>query len=420
MASMTGLQLLWLGVIWVTGTASNAWKLPLLLVHTVIAGAFVLLLPANAAIWLDNQAERFTSGRRGVLIGLAAFVAVFGMIYAGTQEILTDEAFLLQASRILADEGVHSFFADYGDIKWLGGQHPPLTPLVYGSAMRAFGPDLLALRAIATLVTALTVVVTYFLGEAWFDRRAGFMGALFLVSMPYCLRMGTAVLTDMPVTFLLLLGLFLMDRLSRTPSFRLSIAAGVAIGLGLLSKYTMLLIYPVLFCQLLARPRFRRAIGHISLSVLVSIAIWGVWLQFAFEHRVLVEQAETVSRYAGGVTGGGWRYMIEMITTELPSAVGFYNLPLVLWGTGCALYRRSEADLALLLWIVPVFVIVALTLPDPRYFMPAFPGIAIAMARGSQRFGRSDSRIVLLALLLCAGSLYLFADWSRAAFLFLP
>ena len=111
--------------------------------------------------------------------------------------------------------------------------------------------------------------------------------------------------------------------------------------------------------------------------------------------------------------------MIEMLTTELTSAVGFYTLPLILLGALHAMHKRSEADLALLLWILPVFGIVAFTLPDPRYFMPAFPGFAIAMARGSQRFRRVAPRLVLLALLLCGGSLYLFADWHRAAFLFL-
>ena len=292
-------------------------------------------------------------------------------------------------------------------------------PLIYWSAMRAVGPNPLALRIIATLVTLATVLLMYLLGEAWFDRGTALVGALFLVSMPYCLRMGTAVLTDMPVTMLFVLGLLLVDRLSRAPSFRLSVALGLVIGLGLLSKYTMLLVYPVLFCQFLALPRLRRATGHVALAVFTSIVVWGGWLAFAYANGILGAQTQTVSRYAGAVTGGGWRYMIEMLTTELTSAVGFYTLPLILLGTLRALRERSEADLAVLMWILPVFGLVALTLPDPRYFMPAFPGFAIAMARGSQRYRQLEPRIVLLALLLCGGSLYLFADWSRATFLFL-
>jgi hypothetical protein len=51
--------------------------------------------------------------------------------------------------------------------------------------------------------------------------------------------------------------------------------------------------------------------------------------------------------------------------------------------------------------------------------MPAFPGLAIVMARGIERFFKAPQKAVLLALLLCGGALYLFADWYRAAFLFL-
>jgi 4-amino-4-deoxy-L-arabinose transferase-like glycosyltransferase len=231
--------------------------------------------------------------------------------------------------------------------------------------------------------------------------------------------MGTAALTDMPVTFFFLLALFLIDRLARRASLLLSIAAGVAIGLGLLSKYTMLLIYPVLFCYIFGAGSFRRVCGHLAVSVLVSAIVLGAWLAFAYRQGILAAQAETVSGYAGVVTGGRWRYMVEMISTELTSAVGLYNLPLVLWGILHCVNSRSKPDLLVMLWILPVFAIVTLTLPDPRYFMPAFPALAIAMARKAQVFRESASRIVVLAILLCGGALYLFADWYRAAFLFL-
>jgi hypothetical protein len=113
------------------------------------------------------------------------------------------------------------------------------------------------------------------------------------------------------------------------------------------------------------------------------------------------------------------KYMLEMISTELTSALGLYNIPLLLLGGLCLLRRKSQSDLFLLLWIAPVLAIVTLTLPDPRYFMPAFPALAIAMARGMGRFSRAPQKAVLLALLYCGGALYLFADWHRAEFLFL-
>jgi 4-amino-4-deoxy-L-arabinose transferase-like glycosyltransferase len=419
-ATMTALQLVWLGVMWITGVASNAWKIPYLLGYTLVAGATIQLLPGSFWSWLRSLGASFVQNQERVVVGLVLVVAVAGGAYAGYQEVLTDEGFLMRASMIVAEKGVGSFFAGYADIGWLGGQHPPLVPLVYGFAMRILGPDLLLMRLIATGVTAGAVMLTYRLGRVWFDPRTGLVAALLLVAMPCCLRMGTAVLTDMPVTFFFLLGLSLVHRLPQSRSVLLAASAGLAIGLGLVSKYTMLLIYPVLSCHFVTEGRLRRVWPFVALTVLASATVLGTWLAYAYTQGILASQAVTLSEYARVVTGGAWVYMVEMISTELTSAVGFYNLPLLCLGVYCLLRERRKSDLLVLLWIVPVFAVVTFTVPDPRYFMPAFPALALAMARGLRLFAQERERIVLLALLLCAGSLCIFADWYRAAFLFVP
>jgi len=66
-----------------------------------------------------------------------------------------------------------------------------------------------------------------------------------------------------------------------------------------------------------------------------------------------------------------------------------------------------------------VFFPVILTLPIARYFMPAFPALAIVMVHGLRRIPQATERVVVLALFYCGGALYLFAYWHRAAFLFL-
>ena len=419
LAAMTALQVLWLGVIWATGAASNARKIPFLIVYTLIVGTLAQVLPLRVESWWNRWIEALAPRRRRVIAGLVLVGGIAGCIYAHYQNVLTDEGYLLQASGIIADRGVRAFFSGYSEIKWLGGQHPPLIPLIYGSAMRIVGTRLLPLRAIAVLVTTGTVVLTYRLGEAWFDPVTGLLAAFLFVSMPYCLRMGTAVLTDMPVTFLFLLGVFLIQQLPARRSFGLASLAGVVIGLGLLSKYTMFLIYPVLALHCIAQKRMRQVPAQLALSILVSLLVFGAWMTFAYARGIFGRQVETVTHYAGMVVRGGWMYMVEMLSTELTSAVGLYNLPVLFLGVIASLRQRLESDLSLLLWIVAVFAAVTLTLPDPRYFMPMFPALAIAMARGTRTFRLSESRIIMLALLLAGGALCLFADWYRAAFLFL-
>ncbi len=68
-----------------------------------------------------------------------------------------------------------------------------------------------------------------------------------------------------------------------------------------------------------------------------------------------------------------------------------------------------------LLWIAAVFLPLMLTLPGPRYFLPAFPALTLAMVCGLEHAGEAAERIVMLALLYGGGALYLFVDWYRAA-----
>ena len=87
---------------------------------------------------------------------------------------------------------------------------------------------------------------------------------------------------------------------------------------------------------------------------------------------------------------------------------------------GVALLRdKGRSDLFVLFWIAAVFLPLLLTLPDPRYFMPAFPALALVMARGLESVDEATEQVIALALLHCGGALYLFVDWQRTAFLFL-
>ena len=111
--------------------------------------------------------------------------------------------------------------------------------------------------------------------------------------------------------------------------------------------------------------------------------------------------------------------MLESLLTRLPSAVGVCNISLLFLG-GMHLVRcRNQSDLFVFLWIATVSLLLILTLPDHRYFMPTFPALAILMACGLRCIPKAAEQVVVLALLYCGGALYLFADWHRAAFLFL-
>jgi 4-amino-4-deoxy-L-arabinose transferase-like glycosyltransferase len=283
--------------------------------------------------------------------------------------------------------------------------------------MRAFGVDLMVIRLVSLGLTLATALLTYALGRDLYDRDTGFAAAWLLLTMPLFLRVGSAGLTDMPVTFFFTLAMFAALRLLRTPAWHSAVTAGLAVGAGLLSKYTMVFVYPVLLSCFAVSGKVRQRKGHLGLIALVSGGILALWLVFAYQRGILAAQSERLAFYAGVVTttSGGRRWMLEAVLLRLPSALGTYNLPLLLLGEWQLIRDRSLPDRLVGLWVAMVATLLILTLPDPRYFLPIFPALAIAMARGLERIPQIAERAVILALLYCGGALYLFADWYRSA-----
>jgi hypothetical protein len=95
-------------------------------------------------------------------------------------------------------------------------------------------------------------------------------------------------------------------------------------------------------------------------------------------------------------------------------------MPLLLLGAYRGFRRRSSYDRALLVWIVLICVPLLLTLPDNRYFLPAFPAFAAISARALEQRRGVNAPVLALALSLCAVTILYYAqiDLSRPVFLF--
>ncbi len=418
---MASLQVLWLVTLWMTGGTSNWRKLPILLVYSVVVGVAIDRLPAGFVSRIRQLRGRLIQSERFLILTLCGVALIVGVVYANYQRPYIDEGDNFEASKIVAEEGVDQFFASYASLPWLGGQHPPLVPLVYGFAMRILGVNLFVIRLVSLGLAITTVLLTYLLGSEFYDRDTGLLAALLLLSFPLFLRISAAALTDIPVVFFFCLVLFLTLRLLRTPSYRLAVAVGLLIGAGLLSKYTMVLIYPVLLSYVAVGGLFRRLKCHLGVMALVSIGVLGIWLAYAYRSGILTAQQDTITSYAGVVTTTEWgkRWMLEMVLTRLTSGLGLYSIPLLLLGGLDLVRRRDQSSVFVILWVTIVFLVLILTLPDARYFMLAFPALAIGMARGLRHIPEATERAVLLALLYCGGALYLFVDLNWAPRLFL-
>ncbi|MCP4421399.1 MAG: glycosyltransferase family 39 protein, partial [Chloroflexi bacterium] len=352
----------------------------------------------------------------GLLIGTAL------VIFASQQRVWTfDEEGNLAASVTVAKNGVLVFFENYDRIPWLGKQHPPLIPIIYGAAMRLLGTSQLAGRTVTAVFALGNGLLTYLIGRRLFNRQTALLAALMLFTFPLVFRLGAAAMIETPFTFFFTLTVLLTLRLAERPSAGRLLLVGLTFGVGLLSKYTMVFVLPLAFGIITVQGSYKQAVRYFGLMGIVGAVFLAGWLLFANQYDILQRQFSTIMEYAGLVlaTEYGRQVLLETMTNRLPSALGVYNLPLLAVGGLLIVNRRRPTDLVLLFWILSVWLPLSFTLPDHRYFLPSFPAVALLAALGLQQIPKGMARGLLLALLFGGSTLYLYVDWVRVAELFI-
>lgn len=424
---MVLLELGWLAVIWVTGATAATHKLLPLMILTLVLGVLVFRLPDRFLGWMRLENGRIAQHETRILLLLGLVIGTVLIFFAAQQRVWTfDEEGNLRAATAVANEGIGALFENYDRRPWLGKQHPPLVPILYGLGMNILGTSQLAGRTMTVLFALGNGLLTYFIGRRLFDQRTALLGTLLLFTFPLGLRLGAAAMVETPLSFFFTLTVLLTLRLAEKPTVGRLFLVGLAIGAGLLSKYTMVFVLPLAFGIIVVQQSFKQAMRYFGVMSLVGAIFLVGWLLFANQLDVLQRQLATVWEYAGLVLTNeyGRNVLFETMTNRLPSGLGVYNLPLLAIGGVFILTRRNKADWILLIWILSVWLPLSLTLPDHRYFLPSFPALALIAALGLQhipnkKLSLGTARGWLLSILLAASTLYLYVDWVRAAELFI-
>lgn len=142
-----------------------------------------------------------------------------------------------------------------------GDQHPP--GQVYWAAMgtAVFGENLVGYRAASVLLGAAAVFLMYRLGRQLAGPSAGLLAAFLLSTNEYHLNISRLCTEKNYLTFVLL-ALVLFERALARPGVRRFVAAGGALGLGILTKQTPAVWLPALALEIVRRPETRHQIAR--------------------------------------------------------------------------------------------------------------------------------------------------------------
>ena len=195
-----------------------------------------------------NSTREFESGPSSNMTVLAA------IIIAVTAARLA----LLGASGI----GFHGDEAQYWswsqDLDWGYYTKPPMIAWLIGATTAVCGDAEWCARAGSPLLHAGTSLLCGLIGQRLYDTRTGFWAGLLFLTLPAASFSSAVISTDVPLLFFWALALYALHRVLDSRSSGWCVVLGIAIGLGLLSKYAMayFIIGAVLACGIFREHRW--------------------------------------------------------------------------------------------------------------------------------------------------------------------
>ncbi|MDD5558507.1 glycosyltransferase family 39 protein [Candidatus Methylomirabilis sp.] len=292
-------------------------------------------------------------------------------------------------------------------LDWSYYSKGPMVAYLIALSTRLGGDTELFVRLPAVLLSTGTAWLTFQLADRLCRSRWAALEAVLLLAAMPLYEAGSILMTiDAPLVFFWSLTLLLIHRALTANGNAWWLLAGIGLGLGLLSKYTMAIMVPQIFLYLVAsrNHRFwmRRAGPYLALGVglllFTPVLYWNATHNLvSFRH--LLEQLGA---------GKGRVMPLKSLGEFVASQVGvvtpilFVVLVFGLWGVGrTGLARRNDDDTSLFLFCasVPLLlacVIISLwTKVQANWAAPAFVAAVIAAVKwrsGSPAQGYSVRR----------------------------
>jgi dolichol-phosphate mannosyltransferase len=320
---------------------------------------------------------------------------------------------------VIDDEGYYWIWSRHLSLSYL--DHPPLIAWVIRLATSDVRTEWL-LRTPAILATLGTTLMLYLFGRELFGAPAGIRAAVLHLAVPVFALQAIHAIPDPLLYVWWVAGLWTFWRALHGDR-AMWWACGLALGLGVLSKYQMIVL-PVAWLVVLAWPRYRRLwrtpgpylVGVLALLVAAPVIVWNVqhgWASLQFWLRAGVP---------GGPPAGGSRGWGVLSDVAVQFAYGGPVLfPLMLWALwrSARLGRGDERFAYLALAGIPTLLLVAvadnLGLDRPNWPAPAY--LAALLAVGAL-WPRQISRAALasgLVVSLAAAALIPVIPWLPPA-----
>ncbi len=285
--------------------------------------------------------------------------------------------------------------------------HPPLVALLTLIGTRLFGETIFGLRLLSGLAGAITVIlsarIARTLGGGKLSQTLAALSICFASAFPAM----SSFFSMNPVDIMLCtLFTYLFAKTIKTPSPQKWITIGILFGVGLLNKYTFLVLgFSVLLSLIITKrwdvlkSSWMYVGGVISFVMFLPHVIWQIdhgWPTLEFMHNAAEFKNLSLSPFA--------------FLSQLVIALNPFTLPLWLSGLLYLLFRKEMKECRFLGWMAVVFLLVYLVQNSKTYYVfPIFPLLlssgAVAVERFSQNYRVSWPKWAIGSAMIISGTI---------------
>jgi 4-amino-4-deoxy-L-arabinose transferase-like glycosyltransferase len=279
----------------------------------------------------------------------------------------------LQPAGLYPDEAQYWFWANHLAFGYYS--KPPLVAWLIALTTAPFGDSEFAIRLSAPLLTAGAAVFVYAIGARLYDRRIGAWAAIAYSSLPGASVAAWVISTDAPLLLFWAAALYAFIRAREAGGRGWWLAAGIAAGFGLLSKYAMAywLVSALGFVLLVPSERrhLRPLLAALGVAFLVySPNLWWNWSNgfVSYRHTAanaglsarLIHPGQFLDFFAAQFAVFGPLFFAPLLLLAArPRALAeprarllaVFALPTLLMMLGVSLLSRAHAN-----WAAPAYV----------------------------------------------------------------
>jgi dolichol-phosphate mannosyltransferase len=265
----------------VLGLLINVWGWPSQI-------AIVLAAVATMALMLPGYAFALKTTRWTIGSGAQWRILAMGLVVVGFLLRL----FYITQIELLPEDSYYWNYAQHLDIGYL--DHPPMVAWLIWLGTHVFGDSEFGVRIGALCCAAVASLFAYRLTRNLFGEPSAIVALVLMQVLPFFFLAGMLMTPDAPLTAAWAAALYFLERALIAGRPRAWLWAGVSIGIGLVSKYTIGMLVPASVLFVILDPQSRRwlfrwepyAAVIIACVIFSPVILWNAqheWASFAFQ-----------------------------------------------------------------------------------------------------------------------------------------